>query len=151
MEEHQDRITISDPRLTRIGSIADEEHLCVFVVGGYVRDALLRKEDKDIDILVIGDGVRFAKTVARKLGTNTVVVHDKFGTAMVPLKQGKIEFVGARKERYEVASRKPQVSTGTLEDDLLRRDFTVNALAVCLLQWSTRWCYITVDRDSPQP
>lgn len=132
MEEHQDRITISDPRLTKIGSIADEEHLCVFVVGGYVRDALLGIEDKDIDILVIGDGVGFAKTVARKLGTKKVVVHEKFRTAMVPLKHGKIEFVGARKERYEVTSRKPQVSTGTLEDDLLRRDFTVNALAVCL-------------------
>jgi tRNA nucleotidyltransferase/poly(A) polymerase len=132
MEEHRDRITISDPRLTNIGSIADEEHLCVFVVGGYVRDALLGIEDKDIDILVIGDGVGFAKTVARKLGTKKVVVHEKFRTAMVPLEHGKIEFVGARKERYEASSRNPEVGAGTLEDDLLRRDFTMNALAVCL-------------------
>ena len=116
----------------KIGRIADENNIEAYVVGGYVRDLLLGLDDKDIDILVIGDGVGFAQRVAHAFGRNTVVVHEKFGTAMLPLDEGKVEFVGARKERYSPDSRNPEVTVGTLEDDLRRRDFTVNALAVSL-------------------
>jgi len=92
----------------------------------------LGKTDVDIDILVMGDGIAFAHEVAKDLEEKTVVTFERFGTAMLPTKDGKIEFVGARKEKYEGNSRNPQVATGTLRDDLLRRDFTVNAMAVCL-------------------
>jgi tRNA nucleotidyltransferase/poly(A) polymerase len=125
-------IELKHPLLLRIGAIADRAGVRAFVVGGYVRDLLLGKDDRDIDIVVVGDGIAFARTVAGALGTETVVTFEKFGTAMLPLPGGKVEFVGARTERYTPESRKPQVSGGTLEEDLLRRDFTVNAMAVCL-------------------
>jgi poly(A) polymerase len=125
-------IDLSNPLLETIGRIADRESTEVYVVGGYVRDSLLGLGDKDIDILVIGDGVQFARTVARELGVDSVVTFERFGTAMVPLKQGKIEFVTARSESYSADSRKPQVKSGTLGEDLLRRDFTVNSIAVSL-------------------
>ncbi|MBI4536126.1 MAG: HD domain-containing protein [Ignavibacteriae bacterium] len=125
-------LALTNPLLQSIGAIADEEGQETYVVGGYVRDYLLGLGDKDIDILVIGDGVEFAKIVARRLRTETVVVHERFGTAMVPLDGGKVEFVSARKERYHPDSRKPIVDAGSLEEDLLRRDFTVNAIAVSL-------------------
>jgi len=127
-----ENLSIPDPLLATIGAIGDDERVEVYVVGGYVRDLLLGQEVRDVDILVIGDGVRFAERVAERLGTKTVVVHEKFGTAMLPLETGKIEFVGARKELYDPSSRRPEVSSGSLEDDLLRRDFTVNAIAVAL-------------------
>jgi poly(A) polymerase len=132
MIEHRDSIPLDHPLLTTIGSLADVDGLEVYVVGGYVRDLLLGRRDQDIDILVIGDGVRFASSVAKSLGTRSIVIHEEFGTAMIHLEQGKVEFVGARKEQYKEDSRNPRVSVGTLEDDLLRRDFTVNAFAVCL-------------------
>ncbi|MFN0158423.1 MAG: CCA tRNA nucleotidyltransferase [Bacteroidota bacterium] len=132
MNEAFDHISLNNHLLDRIGAIADKENIRIFVVGGYVRDTLLGLEDKDIDILVLGDGVMFARTVARVLGVHTVVVHEKFGTAMVPIEGGKVEFVGARKEQYGPESRNPQVQVGTLEEDLARRDFTVNALAASL-------------------
>ncbi len=125
-------LPLSEPLLQNIGSIADSEHLDVYVVGGYVRDALLGREDKDIDILVMGDGVGFAKVIAQAIGVKSVVVHEQFGTAMIPLQQGKLEFVGARKEQYSPTSRNPEVKAGTLKDDLLRRDFTINTLAASL-------------------
>jgi len=127
-----DHIDLSNPVLETIGRIADRESAEVYVVGGYVRDFLLGLGDRDIDVLVIGDGVEFARIVARELGQDSVVTFERFGTAMVPLKQGKIEFVTARSESYPTDSRKPQVKSGTLEEDLLRRDFTVNAIAVSL-------------------
>ena len=132
MPETKKAITITHPLLTRMGQIADENGIEAYVVGGYVRDLLLGLGDKDIDILVIGDGVKFAQTVARKFGRDTVVIHEKFGTAMLPLDEGKVEFVGARKEQYRSDSRNPEVTIGTLEDDLRRRDFTVNTLAVSI-------------------
>lgn len=132
MAERQDIIALSHPMLTAIGSVADRDGVEAYVVGGYVRDVLLGRDGKDIDILVIGDGVQFARTVARTLGLPNVVVFDQFGTAVVPMENGKIEFVGARKEEYSSDSRNPVVSVGTLEDDLRRRDFTVNALAASL-------------------
>lgn len=132
MAERDTRIELTNPLLRTIGRLGDEARVDVFVVGGYVRDYLLGREDKDIDILVIGDGIRFAKQFSRAVKTESVVTFERFGTAMVPLEGGKVEFVGARKETYEAASRKPVVEVGTLEDDLARRDFTVNALAVSL-------------------
>ena len=128
----KDKIEISNPLLQQIGALADAHGVDAYVVGGYVRDYILEQGDKDIDILVIGDAVQFAKLVAAKFGTETVVAFERFGTAMVPMNGGKVEFVGARKESYDPASRKPLVTGGTLADDLLRRDFTVNTLAVSI-------------------
>ena len=128
----QDHIDLDEPLLAAIGGVSDRLHVETFVVGGYVRDLLCGNADKDIDILVLGDGIAFAHEVARALGTTTVVEFAQFGTAMVPLPSGKIEFVGARKELYTADSRSPAVEPSTLEEDLKRRDFTVNALAVSL-------------------
>jgi len=127
-----EHIHLTHPLLKRIGAIADRRGREVYVVGGYVRDLLLGLGDKDIDILVIGDGVAFAKDVARELGIEHVVVFEKFGTAMLTLEGGKVEFVGARLEQYSPDSRNPDIRMGTLEDDLSRRDFTINTLALCL-------------------
>lgn len=128
----RDHIELHHPLLRAIGALADERGIDAYVVGGYVRDALLGLGDKDIDILVVGDGVEFARTFAQRSGSGPVVAFERFGTAMVPLENGKVEFVGARKEKYDADSRKPAVVTGTLHDDLQRRDFTVNALAASL-------------------
>ena len=132
MPGHEDHIDLAHPLLAEIGAAADEAGLEVYVVGGYVRDLILGEVDRDIDILVMGDGVAFARTVAARLNIHTVVAYERFGTAMVPIENGKVEFVGARKERYDSGSRNPEGSAGTLQDDLLRRDFTVNTLAVSL-------------------
>ena len=132
MAESKQNIQLHHPLLRTIGALADEYGMEAYVVGGYVRDQLLALGDKDIDILVIGDGVEFARAVAKRLGVDTVVAFERFGTAMIPVDGGKIEFVGARKEVYDPESRKPAITVGTLHDDLLRRDFTVNALAVSL-------------------
>ncbi|MCI0707040.1 MAG: CCA tRNA nucleotidyltransferase [Ignavibacteriae bacterium] len=129
MKKH---INIQDPLLNRIGKIADRGGVSAFVVGGYVRDLLLEKQVKDIDIVIIGSGVEFATKVARELGKTNLVTFEKFGTAMLQLDDVKLEFVGARKESYSKDSRKPVVEIGTLEDDLSRRDFTVNAIAASL-------------------
>lgn len=125
-------ITISHPLLHRIGAVADRTGTTIYVVGGYVRDLVLGTEVQDIDILVMGDGIAFAHEVARELSIGTVVTYERFGTAMIPVGDGKLEFVGARKEKYTEESRKPDVVPATLEEDLLRRDFTVNAMAVAL-------------------
>ena len=130
------RLELNSDLLVKIGSIADRASVEAYVVGGYVRDRLLGKEVTDIDIVVVGDGVAFARTVAKEFNSN-VVVFEKFGTAMLPLDQGKIEFVTARSESYAPESRKPSVSPATLESDLSRRDFTVNTLAASLNR--ARW------------
>lgn len=126
------KIEIHDSLLQQIGAIADRERTTIFVVGGYVRDFLMGKTVKDTDLLILGDGVQFAEVVAKNFGRNNLVIFEKFGTAMLPLDDRKVEFVGARKESYRKDSRKPQVEFGTLEDDLSRRDFTVNAMAASL-------------------
>jgi tRNA nucleotidyltransferase/poly(A) polymerase len=123
---------MNHPLLARIGAIADAAGTEVYVVGGYVRDRLMEQGDKDIDILVVGDGIAFARNVAREIGVDTVVAYERFGTAMVPTDTGKVEFVGARKETYVPDSRKPHVTRGTLSEDLMRRDFTINAMAASL-------------------
>ena len=117
-----------------ISECADELGLETYVIGGYVRDLLLkRKEPKDIDIVCVGSGIELAKKVANKLYSKPKVqVFKNFGTAMVNHKDLEIEFVGARKESYQKSSRKPSVENGSLEDDQNRRDFTINTLALCL-------------------
>jgi putative nucleotidyltransferase with HDIG domain len=117
-----------------ISECADELGLETYVIGGYVRDSILqRKEPKDIDVVCVGSGIELAKKVAQKLhGRPQVQVFKNFGTAMVLHGDLELEFVGARKESYRKDSRKPIVENGTLEDDQNRRDFTINALALCL-------------------
>ncbi|MCX7983653.1 MAG: CCA tRNA nucleotidyltransferase [Bacteroidetes bacterium] len=125
-------ITLNDAVLKKIGNIADASNVRAYVVGGYVRDLLRGFEVKEIDIVVVGNGIEFAQRVARELGCNAPVVYENFGTALLLLPERKLEFVGARKESYTRNSRKPRVSVGTLDEDLSRRDFTVNAIAVSL-------------------
>ncbi|HVN48395.1 MAG TPA: HD domain-containing protein [Bacteroidota bacterium] len=127
-----EKIELQDEVLRRVGAVADRVGMEAYVVGGYVRDVLLDKQVKDTDIVVVGSGVALAKLVAKEFHTSNVVVFEKFGTAMLPLEDRKLEFVGARKESYQKNSRKPHVAVGTMEDDLARRDFTVNAMAVSL-------------------
>ena len=105
-----------------------------YVIGGYVRDLALGRESKDIDVVTVGDGITLAQEVGRRLkGRSRVTVFKNFGTAMLPTQEaGEIEFVGARKESYRAESRKPEVEAGTLEEDLARRDFTINALGLSL-------------------
>jgi poly(A) polymerase len=116
-----------------IGQCAKELDAPAYLVGGYVRDRLLARQTKDLDVVCVGDGIRLAELVASKLWPiPRVVVYKRFGTAMLRHKDMEIEFVGARKESYRYDSRKPIVEEGTLEDDQFRRDFTINALAVSL-------------------
>lgn len=116
--------------------IAGEAHSMgteAFVIGGFVRDILLNRESKDIDIVVLGSGIELAERVAKGLGDKVNVNYFKnFGTAMIRYEDLDVEFVGARKESYRSDSRKPVVENGTLEDDQKRRDFTINAMAIHL-------------------
>ncbi|MGE5349767.1 MAG: CCA tRNA nucleotidyltransferase, partial [Actinomycetota bacterium] len=118
-----------------VARVADREKMEVYVIGGFVRDHILGRihPDKDIDIVVIGDGPAMARAVAREINRDIrVTVFKTFGTAMFRYENYDIEFVGARKESYSADSRKPSVMPGTLEDDQNRRDFTINALAISL-------------------
>ena len=126
------------PVLQRIRAVADQLQLETYVVGGFVRDLLLKRPVQDIDIVCVGSGIALAKAVAKAVGQpEQVAVFKNFGTAMVQWEGWELEFVGARKESYRKDSRKPRVANGTLADDQNRRDFTVNALAICLN--SERW------------
>ncbi len=112
-----------------MANIAEAEGQAIYLVGGYVRDLQMGRPGSDIDFTVEGSGVDFARIVARELNSHAVIF-ERFGTAMVPVGQYKLEFVGTRREEYQEDSRKPIVTEGTLTDDLRRRDFTVNAMAV---------------------
>ncbi|MCI6307408.1 MAG: CCA tRNA nucleotidyltransferase [Prevotella sp.] len=116
-----------------IGEAADELHLDCYVVGGYVRDIFLERPSNDIDVVVVGSGIKVADALRRKLGRKAhISVFKNFGTAQVKYKELEVEFVGARRESYSHDSRKPIVEDGTLEDDQNRRDFTINAMAIQL-------------------
>jgi poly(A) polymerase len=119
--------------IRKISDLSKTKGIETYLVGGYVRDKLLGLEKTDIDISVIGDAVKFSKELAEELGTKLSAVYEKFGTALLEYDDIKIEFASARKESYRSDSRKPEVAAGTLKDDLSRRDFTVNALAVSLV------------------
>ena len=122
-----------NPIFELIGKTADEMKLKAWVVGGFVRDSILKHENKDIDIVVVGNGVDFAQAVAKNFNNDCMLsVFRNFGTAQIKFDDCIIEFIGARKESYRRDSRKPMVENGTLEDDQNRRDFTINAMYLSL-------------------
>ena len=123
---------LTHPVFKRIGELADERGQRAFVIGGFVRDLLLDRSCKDIDIVTEGSGIELARATASRMGIKQVHVFKNFGTAMFKARDFEIEFVGARKESYTRGSRKPVVEDGTLEDDQNRRDFTINAMAISL-------------------
>jgi poly(A) polymerase len=128
-------ICLNDKIFETLCSVVTSENVQAYVIGGWVRDCLLRRDhpDKDIDIVVIGSGIEIARKAARKLKPGIKVsVFKNFGTAMFRNDDYEIEFVGARKESYDRGSRKPVVEDGTIEDDQKRRDFTINTLAISI-------------------
>ncbi len=124
---------IEDEVLHLIGETADRMGLECYVIGGWVRDLFLHRESTDIDVVVVGSGIALAEAVAKKLGKEAhLSVFRTYGTAQVKKKGMELEFVGARKESYTRDSRNPIVEDGTLQEDQNRRDFTINAMAICL-------------------
>lgn len=131
MSENQLRF-IADPVFKTASEVARQLDMEAYVVGGYVRDSLLGRTSKDVDIVVIGDGIIYATLLAERLKAGNFNYFKNFGTANIQIKDWVIEIVGARKESYRQDSRKPLVSAGNLHDDQNRRDFTINALAISL-------------------
>lgn len=127
MQEH-----LKHPIFKIVSEVADADNVSAFVIGGFVRDIILKRNSKDIDIVVLGNGIEIAKKVSKMIKRSKVSVYKNFGTAQLKLDDIEVEFVGARKESYRLDSRKPIVENGTLEDDLQRRDFTINALGISL-------------------
>lgn len=126
-------ITWEHPIFKTVSACADSAGVECYVIGGYVRDYFLKRPCNDIDIVVIGSGIEIAEKVQEALGKKAYLsVFKNFGTAQIKYKDIELEFVGARKESYHRESRKPIVEDGTLEDDQNRRDFTINAMAICL-------------------
>ena len=124
---------LGHPLFSLLTETADELGMPCYVIGGYVRDIFLQRASKDIDVVTVGSGIELARAFAAKLGKRAFLsVFSNFGTAQVKYKSHEIEFVGARRESYSHDSRKPIVEDGTLTDDQNRRDFTINALAICL-------------------
>lgn len=122
---------LQHPVFSVISKLAAEQNVQVYAIGGYVRDIFLNRPSKDIDIVILGNGIAFAEAVAARLNVK-IAVFKNFGTAMLRYQDVEVEFVGARKESYRSDSRKPIVENGTLDDDQKRRDFTINALAIAL-------------------
>ena len=136
---------INTPILRMIGETADQLGLECYVIGGWVRDLILHRESTDIDVVVIGSGITLAEAVAKKLGKGAhLSVFKTYGTAQVKRGEMELEFVGARRESYQHDSRNPIVEDGTLEEDQNRRDFTINALAICLNSRKSK-----VEREKP--
>ncbi len=127
MQQH-----ITHPIFKLISEAAKELDVEAYVIGGYVRDCILGRATKDIDVVSTGKGIELAKAVASRLGGSRISVFKRFGTAMINHNDLEVEFVGARKESYSKDSRKPAVEDGTIKDDQDRRDFTVNAMAISL-------------------
>jgi poly(A) polymerase len=126
MEKH-----LQHPVFKILADIATLHRIEAYVIGGYVRDIFLERPSKDIDIVVLGNGIEFAELAGQALKSK-VAIFKNFGTAMLKYRELELEFVGARKESYRSDSRKPIVENGTIQDDQLRRDFTINALAISL-------------------
>ena len=126
-KKYTDALT-NHPEFLVISLVAKELKARAFVIGGFVRDYFLGIPNDDIDIVVEGSGIEFARKFAEHV-RGELTVYENFGTAMVHYGDQKVEFVGARKEHYERGSRKPYCENGTLHDDQLRRDFTINAMA----------------------
>lgn len=125
--------TLSLPIFRHVGDVADAMSRPCYVVGGYVRDLVLGRHSKDIDFVTVGSGIEVASSVAATLGKGAhLSVYKNFGTASIHYRGEEYEFVGARRESYRRDSRKPIVEDGTLDDDLSRRDLTINALAMCV-------------------
>lgn len=127
MQQH-----ITHPIFKLISEAAKELDVEAYVIGGYVRDCILGRDTKDIDVVSTGKGIELAQAVAARLGGSKISVFKRFGTAMINHKDLEVEFVGARKESYSEDSRKPAVEDGTIKDDQDRRDFTINAMAISL-------------------
>lgn len=124
---------VESPIFKMVGEIADRMGREAYVVGGFVRDLFIGRSSKDIDFVTVGSGIELAQEVAKTLGPKAKLsVFPNFGTAQVKFKDMELEFVGARKESYNRNSRNPIVENGTLEEDLTRRDFTINAMAICV-------------------
>ena len=135
LSQDQIRELLNKPIFHRLTQAADELGNECYLVGGYVRDLFLERPTNDIDVVVVGSGISMAQQFSRLLGKSChVSVFRNFGTAQVKWKGQEVEFVGARRESYSHDSRKPVVEEGTLQDDQNRRDFTINALAICLNQ-----------------
>ena len=123
---------LQNPVFKAIGKVSDARGEQAFVIGGFVRDLIINRPSKDIDVVTEGKGIDLARAVAKELGIRHVNVFKNFGTAMFNCGDLEVEFVGARKESYARGSRKPIVEDGSLEDDQNRRDFTINAMALSL-------------------
>lgn len=126
------REIISNPVVKKVKAIAKKKNFDVYLVGGYVRDRLLGIDCNDIDFMIIGDAIKFAEEVSKEFKVKLLAVYKNFCTALIHYDNYKIEFASARKESYERKSRKPKVEYANLEEDLSRRDFTINALAISL-------------------
>jgi poly(A) polymerase len=127
MQQH-----ITHPVFKLISESAAELGVEAYVIGGYVRDCIIGRDTKDIDVVSTGKGIELAEAVAKRLGGSKISVFKRFGTAMINHKDLEVEFVGARKESYSEDSRKPAVEDGSIKDDQDRRDFTINAMAISL-------------------
>ena len=133
IDRHKIAEHVNLPVMKLVGEVADEMGRECYVVGGYVRDIFLMRPSNDMDFVTVGSGIEVARAVAHHLGKRAhLAVFRTYGTAQVKTRQWELEFVGARRESYRRESRNPIVEDGTLDDDQRRRDFTINAMAICL-------------------
>lgn len=123
---------LTHPLFEVLSGVAAKQGVKAYVIGGFVRDHILGRPNKDVDVVVEGKGTDLARAFAKAIGQAKFAVYENFGTAMVLFEDWEVEFVGARKESYRRESRKPIVEEGTLEDDQIRRDFTINAMSISL-------------------